>query len=69
MTGNELKKLRLKCGLTQTELALLLGCAQKQISWWECRTKTLSKIKEIAVLKVLEGCKPKPGPFSWWRLR
>jgi transcriptional regulator with XRE-family HTH domain len=54
MIGPELRALRQEHGLTQAELAKLLGCQQKQISWWEIRSKSINKMKEIAIKAVLD---------------
>ena len=39
-TPENVKKLRLKAGLTQTELALAIGVTQKEISRWETGSRT-----------------------------
>lgn len=43
MTGQELKELRLKAGLTQTELGQKIGVAYTKISQWENGKHKISK--------------------------
>jgi transcriptional regulator with XRE-family HTH domain len=52
VTGKELKKLRLKAGLTQKELGSLLDVEQCQISDFERGRRKITRIKEIAFIYV-----------------
>ena len=50
MTGEELKKLRLKANLTQSELGSIIGVAYTKISQWENGKHKISN----AYLRVLK---------------
>lgn len=52
--GENLKRERKLCGLTQTELALKMGITQQQLSQWECNKfePTVSNI--VALAKALD---------------
>ncbi len=51
--GNNLKRERIAAGLTQAELAAMVGVKQQQLSQWECDKvePTLSNV--VALLKAL----------------
>lgn len=52
--GENLKNERILCGLTQKQLAQILGIKQQQLSEWECNKvePTLSYI--VAIVKALD---------------
>lgn len=56
MTGQELKELRLKAGLTQSDLGQKIGVAYTKISQWENDKHKISKaylryLKEVFNIK------------------
>lgn len=52
MTGQELKLLREKAGLTQTELADKIGTTHPRISDWETGKRKIS----LAYQRILKNC-------------
>lgn len=52
--GTEIKRLRLKKNLTGNELGELIGLSQQQISRYERGTNSISMVKLIDILYVLD---------------
>ncbi len=58
-TGEKLKELRKKYGLTQKELADKIGTEQTRISEWETNTKKINKLTSFAFSKLFEELRKK----------
>ena len=52
-----LKELRIQAGLSQMQLAKILGCSQRNISIWETG-KTIPTMKSLKRLAVVFQCRP-----------
>lgn len=57
MTGEQLKKRRLKLGLTQAKLAELLDVAENAIYRWESNTVKISRTVELAFERIEQKIK------------
>jgi transcriptional regulator with XRE-family HTH domain len=55
MTGEEIKKYRVRLGLSQEAFAELLGARSNQISRWENDFVTMGKLYKEKLEKVLEA--------------
>lgn len=57
MTGQKLKKIRLKLDMSQTEFALKIGVMQSAISMWESEERKIPPYikNQIAILILLEN--------------
>jgi transcriptional regulator with XRE-family HTH domain len=54
MTGSELKVLRIKCGMTQEQLADKIGTHKSVISRWEKGRSNISKSSQKLIEAVLK---------------
>jgi transcriptional regulator with XRE-family HTH domain len=61
MTGQQLKELRLKHGLTQEELAVKLGTAQTRVSEWESGRIKMNNITSKALEFLFKDLEKKQG--------
>lgn len=52
--GERIKELRLECGLSQIELAKLIGVSQKAIDYWERNVNEPKASYLIALVKAFE---------------
>lgn len=59
MTSFELKKLRREAGISQEELARIIGTSVFTVSAWETGKTAIRKCAEIAIRATLEGVKGK----------
>ncbi len=59
MTGNELKRIRMKSGFSQEMLARMLEISVHTVASWECGRRPINKISEIAVKSVLNNRRKK----------
>lgn len=54
--GANLKSERIAAGLSQTEMARLLGVKQQQLSQWECDKVEPTLYNIAMILKILDVC-------------
>jgi DNA-binding transcriptional regulator YiaG len=54
MDKEEIKKLRKKAGLTQTQLAEITGDSLRSVQYWESGCRNIEKFKGIFLKKELE---------------
>ena len=52
--GENLKRERVLCGLTQTQLAQKIGIKQQQFSEWECNNVEPTLYNIIAIIRALD---------------